>query len=199
MRITLLALFLASTVICRAGDTNAPPKIIEVSVISNSPQQTCYIEQHTLSPNEVFQVWLVSSKNSKDRQLLYTHSRSVKVLFSNDEKWLVINDYAGSNLANVILFQKKHGVDYKQVEDITDKAWVFLAAQVGHKKGPLLDHNYAEVLRWTDDTTILLCLYGHMDQHNHVEDWLCLYDVKTKTFSTDLDKHNKRHTTLEAE
>ncbi len=200
MRAALLLLVLSCCVLC-AGDTNAPPRSIDVTVAGWSPLQTFYIEQRTLSPNEVMQVWLVSARNPKKRQLLYTHSRSVKVLVSENEHWLVINDYAGSDIANVLLFRRQHGLEYKQVEDLTDRAWEFLATRAGRKdtKRLPLDHTYAEVLRWTDSHTLLLCLWGHLDRRNHVEDWLCLYDVSSKTFSTDLDKHNKHHTTLEAQ
>lgn len=131
--------------------------------------------------------------------MLYTHSRSVEVLISEDQHWLVINDYAGSDMANVLLFRQQHGLEYKQAEDLTDKAWAFVAAQAGRKKRLPLDHTYAEVLRWTDNHTILVCLHGHLDRRNYVDDWLCLYDVASKSFSTNLDKHNRQHTTLEAE
>jgi len=197
MRIVLLVLFSCNVIF--AGDTNAPPRSMTVTVAGWSPRQTFYIEQHTLSPNEVMQVWLVSSENSKERQLLYTHARSVEVLVSADEHWLVINDYAGSDQANVLLFRQQHGLKYKQVEDLTDRAWAFVAAQAGHKQPLPLDHTYAEVLRWTDNHTLLLCLHGHLDGRNYVDDWLCLYDVASQTFSTDLAKHNKQHTTMEAE
>ena len=200
MRASLLFLVLSCCVLC-AGDTNTPPRSIDVTVVDWSPLHTFYIEQHTLSPNEVMQVWLVSAKNPRKRRLLYTHSRSVKVLVSEKEDWLVINDYAGSDNANVLLFRKQQGLEYKEVEDLTDKAWGFVAARTGRKNANRLplDHTYAEVLRWTDKHTILLCLHGHLDRRNHVEDWLCLYDVSSETFSTDFDKHNKQHTTLEAE
>ncbi len=200
MRIALLLLFLSGAVL-HAGDPNAPPRSMAVNVDAWSPLQTYYIEYHTLSPGDHMEVWLVSSENSKKRQLLYTYDRSVEVLISEDERWLAINDYAGSNLANVLLFRQQRGLKYKQVEDLTERAWAFVAAQAGHKKPLplLLDHTYAEVLRWTDDHTILLCLHGHLDSRNYVDDWLCLYDVTSKTFSTDLDKQNKKHTTLEAE
>ena len=196
----LLFLFLTIGVLY-AGDPDAPPRTIHVSINDFSPLQTFYIEQHTLSPNEVRQVWLVSTENPKKRNLLYTHSRSVQVLFSEDEHWLVVNDYGGSDFANVLVFRQRHGTEYKQVEDITTKAWEFLATREGriNTKQLPLDHYYAEVLRWTDDHTFLLCLHGHLDKRNHVEDWLCFYDVNSKVFSTDLDKHNKQHTTLAPE
>ena len=198
MRIIFCLLVLLAGVLY-AGDTNAPSRSSDITVIGWSPLQTFYIEQHVVTPNEVRQVWLVSSKNSKDRRLLYTHSRSIEVFFSDDEHWLVINDYAGSNIANVLLFRQRKGLDYKQVEDITDKAWQFVAIKMGRKKRPDFDHEYAEALRWTDDHTILLCLHGHTDRRNFIDDWLCLYDVNSNTFSTDLDKQNKQHTTLKAE
>lgn len=198
MRIALLLLVLACGVLF-AGETNAPPRSIGVIVSGWSPLGTYYIEHHTLTPSEVMQVWLVSSKNPKDRRLLFTHSRSAEVVISHDEHWLVVNDYAGSDIASVLLFRQQRGLEYKQVEDLTDRAWGFVAAQAGRKKRISLDHTYAEVLRWTDGHTILLCLHGHLDSRNHVDDWLCLYDVASKSFSTDLDKHNKQHTTLEAE
>jgi hypothetical protein len=171
---------------------------MEVSVIGWSPLRNYYVEQHTQTANEVMRVWLVSARNPKRRQLLYTHSRSVEVLISEDEHWLVINDHAGSNIASVLLFRQWHGLGYEQVEDLTDKAWEYLAARCGRAKRPALDHSYAEVLRWTDNHTLLLCLHGHLDDRNYVQDWLCLYDVKAQAFSTDLDRHNRQHTTLES-
>lgn len=197
MRIALLALvFLNCTV--HAGNTNDPSYSTQVNVVGWSPLQTFYMEEHLLYPKEEKQVWLVSSKLPTNQKLLYTYSRSVQVLVSDDEHWLAINDFSGSSESEVLLFQKQNGLNYQQVEDITDQAWRFLAGQSGHKEALDWDHTYVEVLRWTDSHTILLCLYGHLDEHHHVEDWLCFYDVNNKTFSTDLDKHNKQHTMLEA-
>ena len=192
-----ILLCLVSSSIVQAGNTNDPPYSMEVSVLCRSPGENFYIEQHRVYPKEELKVWLVSTKDAKERKLIYTHGRSIEVLFSEDEKWLAINDHLGSNIAEVILFRQNHGIDYRNVENPSDKAWDYLAKKMGIKKAPDLDHYYAEVLRWTDNHTILLCLYGHTDSRNFVEDWLCLYDVTSKTFSTDLDIHNKRHVTLQ--
>lgn len=196
MRTAVPLLFLLSVAIW-AADTNKPPQNDDVLV--RSPLQTFYIEQHWVTPSKTMQVWIVSSKNATERRLLYTHGRSVEVLFSGDEDWLVINDYEGSNSGNVLLFRHQKKLDYKQVEDLTDKAWRFVAVKMGRKARAALDHHYVEGLRWTDKHTILLCLHGHLDNHNFIEDWLCFYDVRSKAFSTDLNDHNKRHTTLEPE
>ncbi|MBI5684744.1 MAG: hypothetical protein HZC54_06660 [Verrucomicrobia bacterium] len=191
----ILSFFFANILL--AGETNAPPRSSGVSILGWSPAHSFYVEQHTLTPNEVMKVWIVSSKNAKERQLVYTHGRSIEVLFSNDGHWLAINDHAGSNIANVVLFRQQQGVDFRRVEDVSVKAWAFLASKMGLKLKPGLDHQYVDAIRWTDDHTILLCIYGHTDHRNFVEDWLCLYDVESRTFSTDLDKHNKRHATME--
>jgi hypothetical protein len=200
MRITiLLSLFcLGIGITCRGGNTNAPVGKIEIEIGEHSPNGDFYIEHRLLPPGEVKQIWLVSSKNPQDRRLLYTHSRSAAVFFSDDEHWLAVTDYAGSDLAEVIIFRQQKGIDYRKVEDITDRAWSFLGAKMGRKKRPELDHSYAEAMRWTDDQTLLVCLHGYFSgTHNDIEDWLCFYDVKTRTFSTDLDSHNRRHATLE--
>ncbi len=198
MRTAFLLLLLSISMLLGA-DTKTAPINVEITMGARSPLGSFRTEFHVIPPNEVKQVWLVSLKNPKKRQLLYTYDRSVEVIFSDDEKWLAVNDYAGSDLAEVLIFQQQKDMEYKQRENITDRAWQFVALKMGRKKRPALDHNYVQMLRWTDDHTILLCLHGHTDRQNFVEDWLCLYDLTAKTFSTDLDKHNKRHTTLTAE
>jgi len=194
-------LLLLSTSLLSGADTKTRPKAVEITAGKGSPLGTFRTEFHVLPPNEVQQLWLVSSKNPRKRQLLYIYDRSVEVIFSDDEKWLAINDYAGSDLAEVVLFRRQKGMDYKQKENITDRAWQFVALKSGRKKRPSLDHDYVQVLRWTDDHTILLCLhgYGYTDERNIIDDWLCLYDVAARTFSTDLARHNQRHTRLPVE
>ena len=198
MRTAFLLLLLSASMLLGA-DTKTAPGGVEITVGEPSPLGTFRTEFHVMPSNEVQQVWLVSSKNPKKRQLLYAYGRSVAVIFSDDEKWLAVNDYAGSDLAEVLLFRQQKDMEYKQTENITDRAWQFLALKTGRKRRPVLDHDYVQVLRWTDDHTILLCLHGHTDRRNFIDDWLCLYDLSARTFSTDLDKHNKRHTTLSPE
>jgi hypothetical protein len=198
MRNAFLLLLLSGSVLLGAG-TNTVLKSVEITHGQASPLGTFRTEFDVAPSNEVKQVWLVSSKYPKKRQLLYTCGGPVEILFSQNEKWLAINDYAGSNFTDALLFRQEKDKEYKQTENIGDKAWQFLVLKMGQKERPVLDHNYVQVLRWTDEHTILLCLHGHTDKHNFIDDWLCFYDVTTGTFSTDLDKHNKRHTTLAKE
>ena len=143
------------------------------------------------------EIWLVLASDASKRKLLFTHERAAEVLFSEDDHWIGINNRFCSTDAGVIFFRKKNGMDFEQVDDITERSWEFFAKQTKSNAG--FDHSYVEILRWTDSRTVLLCLHGHGDGHRYLEDWLCLYDVNTKTFSTDLDGHNKKHTVLEDE
>jgi hypothetical protein len=166
-----------------------------VEVLASSPLQTYVVEQRTLATNEVMEIWLVPKKTPQKRQLLYAHERSVTVLFSDNEHWLALNDFAGSNIAEISLFQQQPDLKFKRIGNISDGAWDFFCQQNRLKTLPL-DHSYAEVLRWTDDHTLLICLRGD-GNHHRIDDWLCFYDLKNKTFSTDLNRHNQRHNTME--
>jgi hypothetical protein len=109
-----------------------------------------------------------------------------------------VNDQPVSNISQLLLFHQQKKLEYEQTEDLTDRAWRFAASKMGRKKRPALDHEYAQGIRWTDGHTLLVCLQGDSDRHISIKEWLCLYDVAARTFSTDLDKHNQRHTTLDA-
>ena len=125
MRTTCLLLLLSANVLL-ATDTKTAPRGVETTVGERSPLGTFRTEFHVMPSNGAKQVWLVSSKNTKKRQLLYGYERSVELIFTDDEKWLAVNDYAGSDLAEVLLFRQKD-TEYKQAENITDRAWQFVA------------------------------------------------------------------------
>ncbi|XHR28740.1 MAG: hypothetical protein ACFUZC_22840 [Chthoniobacteraceae bacterium] len=182
------------------AEEGAQPWIESVKADQHSSTSRFLVEEYMyrLPQNEGYkhEVWLVSTADASKRMLLYTHQRNVRVVLSPDDRWLIINNEFASNESNLLLFRQKKGIKFEEVkDDIANGAWNFLAKK--EKKAPCLDHNYAEVLRWTDDHTVLICLSGHLDSKNHVQDWLCLYDVTTKTFSTDFDANNKRHVVVE--
>ncbi len=187
-RLTIFALCVfAAASFARKSDPNP---IVDVSQGVFSPSQALYV-QHRHRANGVTQIWVVYASAPAVQEVLYAYNRSAEVLFSDDEGWLVINDYAGSDLTEVHVFRRKGGVHYQEVEDISSRAWAYVAEQVGLRERPLLYHNYAEVLRWVDDRTVLVSLHGHSDSDHYVTQWLCLYDVEKKVFSSDLNKFNR--------
>ncbi len=171
----------------------------KVTAQDYSPQSDILIE-HYFERNGTDQIWLVSSANPSKRHLLFTHERHAEVLFSDDEKWLVINNHVLSNQSNLLLYRQKEPLKYEQVEDLTKAAWQFFDEQ--NKPGRhVFDHSYVDALQWANDEppTLLLYLQGHMDSHNHTGPWCCLYDVAAKKFSVNFAAHNQRVTKLAPE
>ena len=120
------------------------------------------------------------------------------MLFSDNEHWLVINDHYGSNASRLLLYQQRGPLDYTQVADLTGAAWEYFARRNGIKDTGF-DHAYVDALRWANDDppTLLLRLDGHLDSHHNTGEWYCLYNIQSKTFSTDFDAHNKKNTTFD--
>ncbi|MGC4014741.1 MAG: hypothetical protein QM755_09535 [Luteolibacter sp.] len=142
------------------------------------------------------QIWLVDSANPTNRRKLYVHGRQADVIFSPDSRYLVINDHEASNQSSLVIFKRKDGLDYEKADDITTAAWAFFCKknQCGDTG---FDHAYVDALLWLDEHTLLLDLSGHADSRNHTSGWHCLYDLKTKSFSTSFDSGNRENTRLE--
>ncbi len=188
-------LFLAVATL-RAADP--APFFDKVTAETYSPKNDVLIE-HCFERDGAAQVWLVSTSDPAKRRLLFSHHRHAEVLFSPDENWLVINDHYASNESRLFLYRQRAPLDYERVADLTDAAWQFFDQRNDRKTGNGFDHSYVDAIRWGDDDppTLLLYLRGHSDSRNNTRDWYCLYDIRTKTFSTDLDAHNQKNTKLE--
>jgi hypothetical protein len=179
---------LTMALVCRADKDEANP-VAEVTITKFSPGQTCYIE-YQRHQNDVTQIWVVSARDPSERALLYTFDRGAEVEFSDGEEWLVVNDFLGSNSTEPHIFHRVSGVRYQDVGNVATSAWAFVAKQVGLPEPPLLDHNYAEGLRWVDGHTLVILLHGHTDDRHYVTSWICLFDANTREFSTDANRFN---------
>ena len=191
-----LLLLLAAATLHAADGT---PFFDKVTTDDYSPRNDILVE-HYFERNGTDQIWLVSTSDPGKRHLLFTHERHATVLFSSDEEWLVINNENLSNESRLLLYRRKGPLEYAQVADLTDPAWQFFDQSNGLKTPNEFDHRYVQALRWADDDppTLLLCLDGHADSRNHTGEWYCLYDIKSRTFSTAFDAHNKKNTKLES-
>jgi hypothetical protein len=180
----------------QAGDR--PPFYDKVTASDYSPRRDILVE-HYFEREGTDQIWLVSTADPSKRRRLFTHQRHAEVVFSPDESWLVINDHFGSGGSRLLLYRQRAPLDYEQVADLTDAAWKFFDQRNGLEAPNGFDHAYVDALRWTDDDppTLLLCLDGHSDSRNNTSGWYCLYDVRSRSFSTDFDAHNKKNTKLE--
>ncbi|GEM_PF-3299000 len=163
------------------------------------------------------QIWLVATADPAKRHLLYTHHRQAEIIFSDDDKWLVINDHAGSAGSGLLLYRRKAAPVYEKVADLTNAAWKFFDTsnglkepakgksedvqrddqQAGLEANPF-DHRYIDAVCWAgeDPPTLIIRLSGHEDDHSYTRSY-CLYDVSAKSFSTDFDSYNKKSTKLD--
>jgi hypothetical protein len=193
MRILFALMMLTVTTLFAddGGNTN-----MNYSVLRSRTTQSGFtveqIEFPNTAPNNnccaTLQIWLVEPNNPTKRKLLFTTERNAEVVFSENAKWLFINNNDSLERERILLYRQKNGLDYEFVGDLTDDAWDFFAKKSGHPQPS--DHYYVEVVCWTDENTVLLRLLGNGGIE--LESWLCLYDVSSKKFSTDLDQHNKK-------
>lgn len=197
MKHRLIALLLLPLFTAVSSPLYAEAFFDKVSKVEFSPDNDILVQTY-FEREGMAQIWLVSSADPGRRQLLFTHYRNANVIFSPDQKWLVINDRYASNESRLLLFKQKSFLNYEQVADITKAAWEFFKKQM--KTSVEFDHSYVEALSWAEDEppTLLLSLRGHSDS-KYTSEWYCFYDVKSKTFSVDLAAHNKRMTKIKAE
>src|SRR5262245_39873733 len=80
-----------------------------------SPHGDIRIEHHVNSDTYDREVWSAPVARRLDRELLYTHGRSVSVLFAPAQQWLIVNDFAGGSDAKPYLFKRAGGLHYAEV------------------------------------------------------------------------------------
>lgn len=115
------------------------------------------------------------------------------VCISPDEKWLVVNDYCGSNEATPVLFRRTRGISYARVKDVDldDVAWEAAARNQGFSASEVFDHRYSEVLCWLGESgKLIIHAWGYYGGVRSLDDWFCIYDVKNRTVSSDLSSVN---------
>ncbi len=168
-----------------------PPREFKLSHEEHSIGGSFVAEHYVRDSNEVRRIWIAAGENSTNRAFLFEHGRSATVLFSPDEKWLVVNNYEGSTDASPILFRQKRGVRYEPFKgiDLSAIVWKAAAADQGFPGKTDFDHRYSEVVCWLGPHTVLLRAWGHHsgDHGNHsLKDWFCLYDIRQRKIFFDL-------------
>jgi hypothetical protein len=168
-----------------------------------SPEGDIRVEY--LSPPEgedMHQIWLVDTKNPKERRALYDYQRSATVQFSPDEKWLIVNDQVSSGMAEVTLFERKETLRYSQSDlDLNEALWAFFYKQIDGKSGIKfgraegqysLDHSYLSSELWSAGSdAILFSISGHAGGQLWARTWYCVYDLTKKEVTLDLGVLNR--------
>jgi hypothetical protein len=209
----LVLLALVPLVLCVAGSRSAKADPISTTTPAKerlSPERDMVVEFRDVATSAPFtensrEIWLVDAKKHKQKKLLYTYHRAADVLFSPNEKWLLVDDHVGSNSSETHLFEHVSGVEYRKSDlDPEEAVWRFFFEQMklqrDPKKGPLakdydeMDHFYIHSVRWsTDSDAILFSLDGHNsgDPRPWAEGWLCVYDLRNQKVTLDLNVFNR--------
>lgn len=107
----------------------------------------------SLSHEREFALILENIK-SGERRTLYTYDRDATVLWSPDSRWIIVNDYAGSDYTNNVIISiernvppidlKKHLLQSKPKQDVLES-----------------DHLYLSAREWKSESDIELLAWGH--------------------------------------
>jgi hypothetical protein len=159
-----------------------------------SPRKDIHVEHYVNAKTYDREVWLAPVSKEADRVLLYKHGRSVDILFSPDEQWLIVNDFLGSNQAEPILFKHRRSVEYTGVDNsIGEKVWQLVGKDYPIVLSQDFGHQYVEALRWSNDSkAFLLAAYGHLDDTDRqsLDPWLCVFKVADFSLTLDLRPMN---------
>lgn len=190
----LLLLLMLLPVRLPAGEPSAG---MELQWRDVSPRGDILIEHYFNSKNYEREVWLAPPSQPSDRVLLYKHGRSVEVLFSPDQKWLVINDFPTSTDGAPFLFRRGQGLQYSPVANanIGDKVWRFAGKWHPLILTPAFGHRYVQVLRWANDSkAFLVAAFGHLDspeKQRALDPWLCIFTLDDLGATLDLSLMNR--------
>jgi len=123
-----------------------------------SPSGTIVADHYFISSDEPREIFLRDTAGHSASILLTTYNRNAGVLFSPDEKWLVVNDHAGSNISAIRVFRRTQGLHYKEVPDSPLDEEVWKLFHVRHVPDAELDllHTYTVAMCWGVDSDSLL-------------------------------------------
>ncbi len=162
-----------------------------------SPRGDIVVEHYFNSEDYQREVWLALADGSSKRFLLYTHGRSIEVLFSPDQTWLIVNDFAGSNVAEPYLFRRSQGIEYRKDKNanVANTVWQFVGKRHPAVLSGDFGHRYVRVMRWASDSrAFLVAAFGHVDSSEKqiaLDPWLCVFMIDGMRISLELGLMNR--------
>jgi hypothetical protein len=148
--ITLMATALAGwTEDCLPTGHRAGPSVF-------SPDRHYEIENVICSKGTNERALVLHNVNSGVRRTLYTYTRDATVLWSPDSHYVAINDYAGSDYTNNLVYSVDKNEPpinlQKQLDRGLPEHW---------REIPEADHLYMSVLRWRPRRQVEFLVWGH--------------------------------------
>ena len=150
------------------------------------------VEHYFTSPDELRQIFLRDKAGDSAPIPLATYNRSAGVLFSPDEKWLTVNDHAGSNISEIRVFRQTQGLHYKEATDshLHEKVWKLFHLRQHDLELDFL-HTYTVAICWGPDSDSPLVeihaaaiLLKDKSVVVHIGPWHCVYSI-AKSVATD--------------
>jgi len=188
---TLSTAFCCVLIACSVTRGDSPTKGNSLFSTEVSPSGAIKLQYYANDDNSR-QIWVSDSRKPANCAMLYEYSRSAKALVSDDDRYIALTDYAGSDTASPFLFVRTSGVHYAAVTnvDIDKLVWEEVAKQ--YKVEAPFDHSYCEVTCWLGNSALLLHAWGHMSGEYALDTWFAVYDIRTRSIRFDLKSVNDR-------
>ncbi len=156
------------------------------------------VYRRTDEGSPAFKIVLSSLADPSKKELLFAYDRAADADLSPDGKWFVINDRPGRGECEPRLFKQQSGLKFTEVKEakIQQKAIDFFIRCnkfAGHIRKRMFEESIVESTLWSDDSNSLLLRIskGQTGEPIWVNDWRCIYDLKTGKLSTDLNILNR--------
>lgn len=93
---------------------------------------------------------------SGERRTLYTYDRDATVVWSPDSRWIAINDYAGSDHTNNLVYSVHPSEPPIDLQKQLDRGLPEHGREI-----PEADHLYMSVIKWRPDEQVEFLVWGH--------------------------------------
>ena len=164
----------------------------------DSPSLTLRAEAYFQNNERDRTIYLFEPGKPQERVILCKFNRDAELLFSPDESWIALNDVIGSIVSEIRLFKRIKGLNYSESNIHADAlSWKLLERLHKIPRKVDLMHTYARVIKWSSDSSsFLVALSGHTDINLHVDEWVCVFDLRTKRASLSLSLLNRKAVTF---
>jgi len=148
--ITLMAAALAGRAEdCMPSGHRAGPSVL-------SPDRHYEIEKLVCSKGTNERALVLHDVNSGLRRTLYTYTRDATVLWSPDSHYVAINDYAGSDYTNNLVYSVGKNEPPIDLQKQLDRGLPEHGREI-----PEADHLYMSVVRWRPGRQVEFLVWGH--------------------------------------
>ncbi len=180
-----------------------PPLEGKLEHVELSPLRDLRLEYRRIGAQT--SIWLIPQADESRRRLLYKFQRNAQVLFSPDEKSLLISDHPNGDGGGAQLYRRTRADEflYEVPEElqrssarIDDLAWRFYLREVGLPPNASRDHVRIDGANWQADSSAFMLRFtssGPGETNTVPVPWLCRYDLASRRFEAVTDVHAARN------